>query len=91
MNVYAIDVPVFATIYVKAKDTAEAGKIIAENMDRMIGLHVEGGWADGLEISGDAFDDPTLPSIHLSPAMTIPPLHEWSEVVYELAHTCEEG
>jgi hypothetical protein len=65
VNLYSIDIKVVATAYVKANSEEEA-------REKAKGLHM-----DGLEVSGDPliserrYDDPELPEISLSPAMTI--------------------
>lgn len=65
MALYAIPVRIYATLYVKADD-ADAAYLAARAI-RDIPIIMETG---GL-ISDRQYDDPRLPNVSLSPAMTI--------------------
>lgn len=69
MNVYSIDVKVYATAYIKAETEQDARKIAEELKGYALELP-EGGAGD-LEISGMQLDNPDLPDVSLSPAMTV--------------------
>lgn len=66
-RLYRIDVKVCATAYIKAKSQAEAvtkakalkGRCIYSGLDEF-----------DIPISGLAYDDPALPTLSVSPAMT---------------------
>lgn len=62
MNLYSIPMTVYATAYIRA-ETPEAAMEIAEGLTD---LSIE-----EVEVSGLQFDDPDLPDISFSPAMTI--------------------
>lgn len=69
MPVYSIGVKIDATAYIKAEDEVEALAIARRELND-VALEVspqEG----ALPISGRLFDDPRLPEISLSPAMSI--------------------
>lgn len=75
VNLYAIEIKVCATAYVKAKSAAEARDIARERFaPDQGGLHVH---ADADIISGLDYDDPDLPDISVSPEMTFHGM--WSE------------
>lgn len=69
MPLYSIDIPVFATAYVKAADEEEALKqaIALGNS----GLELPEVWEGEVPIFGKRFDHPDMPDVSLSPAMTI--------------------
>lgn len=70
MPVFRKDVRIIATAYVKAASVEEADRIIAERFtDNTAELPV----GEGVEISisGRMFDDPRLPDVSLSPAITL--------------------
>lgn len=80
-NLYSFDIRLVATVYVKAKNRNEA-------LRKARALHlgsIEIGSAVGdVPISELKFDDPNLPEISLSPAMTIyQPLPGSGELVAE--------
>ena len=64
MKLYSIDVVLNATVYVKAS-SKKAAKAKAEKWIQWRPVEVSGG-----DISGRVYDDPMLPTISLSPAMT---------------------
>jgi hypothetical protein len=68
MNLYSVDVKICATAYVKANSPEEALKKVVEQYGGQPGALVEVGESD--DVSGRRFDDPELPDISLSPAMT---------------------
>lgn len=69
MNLYSIDIKICATAYIRAKTAAEA-KRIAEAM-AFDGLELREDEYQDPPICGKGFDDPALPDVSLSPAMTI--------------------
>lgn len=82
MNLYSIDVQIAATAYIKANSEAEArAKAAALKDENPAILDSEG----DVEISGASFDDPSLPDVSLSPAMTIKGL--WPGDTCELQQT----
>jgi hypothetical protein len=66
---FQFDVKIYGTVYVRAATEAEA----RERARKLKGdlLELEPGLAGDVEISGKQFDDPELPDVSLSPAMTI--------------------
>lgn len=69
-KVYSIDVQIWATAYIKA-DSAEAALAIARDLKDDDIVLDEGLIGASLEVSGKRLDDPELPDVSLSPAMTI--------------------
>jgi hypothetical protein len=69
MNVYSADILIHATVYVKAKDAAEATMIIAGLEGTCLTLSEQDD--EELPISGLDYDNPDLPDVSLSPAMTV--------------------
>lgn len=71
MKVYRRDVMICATVYIKASSPEAADKVLRGI--EMSGLQVseDQDYEGGTPISGARFDDPNLPKISLSPAMTI--------------------
>jgi hypothetical protein len=68
MPLYSIDVQLWATAYIKA-DSAEEAEQIARGLK---GSALELEEQDGeVPISGAMYDDPELPDVSLSPAMSI--------------------
>lgn len=69
MNLYEIDVRIAGTAYIKAKSKAEAVRKAKglKHLSLQLGEDEQG----ELPISGRDYDDPRLPEISLSPAMTI--------------------
>lgn len=68
MPIYQIDMQVCATAYIRAKNADEARKIAEELTYGSPAIADSGG---DVEVSGRRFDDPDLPDVSLSPAMTI--------------------
>ena len=68
MNVYSIDIMFAATAYIKADNEAEAFAI-AKALKNTARHFVEDDDMD-LPINGRQFDDPDLPEVSMSPAMT---------------------
>lgn len=69
-KVYSIDVPLWATAYIKADSPEEALKIAQAQARGYV--EVSGAEPDSdVAISGLRTDDPELPDVSLSPAMTI--------------------
>ena len=68
-QLFSIDVRMYATAYIRA-DSAEEATAIAKGLkDSAMEVATDSG--GDVEISGLQFDDPDLPDISLSPAMTI--------------------
>lgn len=67
-KVYSIQFEVAATAYIRADNAADAKQIALKLQG--LGLEVKDAGGD-VEISGLAFDDPALPAVSLSPAMTM--------------------
>lgn len=69
-QLYSVNVQICATAYIKA-DNAESALAIAKSLEGKtpaIPLY----WTEGeVPIDGKEFDNPSLPDISLSPAMTI--------------------
>lgn len=68
MNVYSIDVRIYATAYIKAETPKEAQKIARDLEGRNLELS-PGDY--GIEISGAQLGSTHLPAVSLSPAMTV--------------------
>jgi hypothetical protein len=72
MPVFRIEVTIQATAYVKAEDAEQAQTLLAEHDgDTMELSRRDVPLNDELWISGRQYDDPELPAISLSPAMTL--------------------
>lgn len=69
MNVYSVEIKICGTVYVKARSEAEA----IEEVRKLDGAGIELAEDDGLElpITGKNYDDPDLPDVSMSPAMTV--------------------
>lgn len=69
MNVYGVEIKICATAYVKARSEAEA----IEEVRKLDGTFLELQEDDGNDppISNRRYDDPSLPDISISPAMTV--------------------
>lgn len=75
MSIYQIDLKVAATAYVRANSKEEAIQALKDE----IGKH--GTDIIEFETSTRKFDDPELPDISLSPAMTVlGPFGPWSDM-----------
>jgi len=69
MNLYSIDVRVYATAYIRA-GSEEAALAIAKGLkDSALELNEQ--WGGDMVITGLTFDNPDLPDVSLSPSMTI--------------------
>jgi len=72
MTVYSLDVVIHATLYVKAEDRNDLSrKINSLSSPDLIELHLMEQDAGGMEICGKRYNDPDLPEVSLSPAMTL--------------------
>jgi hypothetical protein len=71
MNLYSIDVRVYATAYIKAESKEEAERIAKEKLCN-VGLEFPDtlDWMDP-PLSGLAYTNPNLPDVSLSTSMTI--------------------
>lgn len=69
MKLYSIDVRIYGTAYIKA-ESAEKALEIAKKMKHQA-LEVTDAGESDIEISGLRFDNPNLPDVSLSPAMSI--------------------
>lgn len=68
-RLYQIDVPIWATAYIKAPDAATAMRMAVLSLaGKFIEVYDAGG---DVPVCGADFDSPTLPTVSLSPAMTI--------------------
>lgn len=68
MPLYSADVPMFATVYVKAKNAAEAQRKIAAL--RETGFEMSEDEEAEVPITGKDYADPDLPDISLSPCVS---------------------
>jgi hypothetical protein len=68
MHLYAVEMKVCATAYIKANNRAEALDIARTLADESPNLLDHEG---NIEFSSEQFDSPALPDVSLSPAMTI--------------------
>jgi hypothetical protein len=66
-KVYSADVLIYATVYIRADSPEEAKELYSKEF-RGQALEL---LTDDYQISNRQFDDPNLPDISLSPAMTI--------------------
>jgi len=82
MPLYSIEVPICATAYIEADNPEEARKKAERLKGACLVLQDAGG--STVPISGLRFDDPDLPKISLSPAMTVMPIEP--NTVIDLAH-----
>lgn len=67
MKIYSIDVLVYATAYIRAANVSEA----MEKARKMRGASIDTEQGGDVVISGANYDDPALPDVSLSPAMTV--------------------
>lgn len=75
MKLFSIDLKVAATAYVRAENKEQAIAALKAELARSGTDLVE------FEISGLSFDNPELPTISLSPAMTVwGPWGDWSDM-----------
>lgn len=77
-KLYQIEVTLAATLYVKA-DSEQAALEIANATAPNAHIEVEDAGSE-VPISGAMFDDPELPEISLSPAMTLSKVHQHVEL-----------
>jgi hypothetical protein len=68
MKLYSIEIQICATAYIKAESAEEAMKIAKELKGDILEIDEQDG---ELPISGREYDNPNLPDISLSPAMTV--------------------
>lgn len=77
LNLYKFDIEICATAYIKAP-SAEAATVMALGLkNQALELFEQDG---EIPISGRRFDNPALPTISLSPAMTIIGLNDGATV-----------
>jgi hypothetical protein len=69
MPLYSIDVRIYGTAYIRADNAAEA-QAAADGLKGCCFEFPQGYIGDDVEISGRQYDDPDLPDLSLSPAMT---------------------
>lgn len=87
MNVYSITIQIAATAYIKADNEAEA--LAKANALNLRALELPTGYLGEVAISGLRFDNPHLPEVSLSPAMT---MHgAWSGDLTEVELVHESG
>lgn len=80
MKLYQADIPIWATAYVRANSPEEAkAKIIAAAKDRAFEFEEDDD--EELPISGKSFDDPELPDVSLSPAMSTGSDEEMNQII----------
>lgn len=70
-NIYSVEIMIAATVYVVAKDEADA-------VQQVQAFHMDDGemrsgdeLIEGLPVSGARYDDPDFPPISISPAVTV--------------------
>lgn len=84
MNVFSIQVPIHATLYVRAQDEDEAMRLAREAcMDAALEISTRS--TGDIEISGLEYADPELPDVSFSPAMTV------GEIEDQTPELVEEG
>lgn len=76
LNLYSIDVSMVGTAYVKAKSPEEARRLLEEAVKADGSVYVDNDAESTMPICGKSFDNPQLPTISLSPAMTILSVNE---------------
>jgi hypothetical protein len=89
MKVYAVEVKICATLYVRATDEATALKLAAQTSGDMLQVRDDGG--SEIDISGAPLNDPALPEISLSPAMTCHGIWDDDTGAEEMHDEDEEG
>lgn len=70
MNIYAIDVVVYATAYIRAASEEDAQEI-ANSLDHQVIDNLPEGTYGEVSICGSPFDNDDLPDVSLSPAITL--------------------
>ena len=73
MKLYSVDVQIFGTLYIKTTNQARARRLAQQVIEnrRILELREQNVEGCGVPISGRKFEDPELPRISLSPAMTL--------------------
>jgi hypothetical protein len=71
MPIYSVEMNVLATLYIRAATPEEAARIAREQVDTSIEVGERDAGGGELPVSGASYDDPDLPDVSLSPAMTI--------------------
>lgn len=84
MNVFSIQVPIHATLYVRA-ETESAALHLARQACLDAALEISTRSTGDIEISGLQYADPDLPDVSFSPAMTV------GEVPDQVPELVEEG
>lgn len=69
MKLYSVDIKICATAYIKAKTPEEAFEIAKSLKHGALELSPDE--YQDIPISGRQYDDPDLPDVSLSPAMTV--------------------
>lgn len=69
MSIYRVDVVVYASLYVRADD-ADQARARASGLENLV-LEVADTGRSEVPICGLRYDDPALPDVSLSPAMTV--------------------
>lgn len=91
MQVYSIDLKIYATAYIRAK-SPEAARKRAKQLQGLAALELPPGDYGALPVSGLTYDNPRLPDVSLSPAMSIhgPDEGDRPQLVYDPA-AVEDG
>lgn len=69
MKIFRVGITIHGTAYIRANSEARAREL-AEGLEG-VGIEVHDSWDGDVIITGLPFDDPELPDVSLSPAMTI--------------------
>jgi hypothetical protein len=70
MPIFSRDLKLCATAYIRAADEEEAARIFAATFGEGNTADLPTGDAGDFEVSGDSYDDPDLPDVSISPAVT---------------------
>lgn len=70
MNLYSVDLELTATAYIKAESYSQAMEIAKEHLQNQ-SLELAEDPSTDPPITGRRYEDPKLPALSLSPAMTI--------------------
>ncbi len=78
MPIYSKEIDIVATAYIRADSPEQAMQMLKDGL-KDSSLLLEEGYCGDVIINGMDFDDPFLPSLSLSPAMTVQDIVHQSE------------
>lgn len=79
-QIYTAEIAVMATVYIEASSESQARKLLEEAAVGGAVIDVATGSCEAMPITDMELDDPRLPSVSLSPAMTIQDIPPATEI-----------